>query len=212
MAFVRLYNAKKITDGVMLNKYGDSLFRPWLSVQNCCLGFAGIYVAVLLCRVYDLNSGEVASWVQAVGAIVSIWAAWFIAHAESARAARESKRQELSRCAGVIGNLQYVKGVVVELGESAAVALNSVQLKAALVELTDKLDRIDVMGLPSQVFVDAVCDVRRELGKVILLFRDPLTSIGAGINFRLSHGRKIITLVDDHLSKCLSEKIRIGLE
>ncbi|MBC3410606.1 hypothetical protein HU720_04755 [Pseudomonas sp. SWRI51] len=63
----------------MLNDYGKSLFKPWLSVQNFVWVLASIFVVSLMIRVYDLNSSEIASWVQAVGSIAAIGGATYIA-------------------------------------------------------------------------------------------------------------------------------------
>lgn len=57
----------------MLNEYGNSLFRPWVSVQNIVLFLALAYIVLLGIRLYDLGPSDIASWVQAVGSIVSIW-------------------------------------------------------------------------------------------------------------------------------------------
>jgi hypothetical protein len=62
----------------MLNDCGKALLRPWLSVQNVVLALSFIYLGFLLVRTYSLNSGEVASWVQAIGSIAAIVAAAFI--------------------------------------------------------------------------------------------------------------------------------------
>ncbi|WP_136477305.1 hypothetical protein [Pseudomonas sp. DG56-2] len=59
----------------MLNDYGKSLFKPWLSVQNVVLGFFLIFVVGLVIRQYALTSSEIASWVQAVGSVGAIWGA-----------------------------------------------------------------------------------------------------------------------------------------
>ena len=56
----------------MLNDYGKSLFKPWCSVPNAVWCFALIYLAWLMITVYDLNSSDVASWVQAFGSVAAI--------------------------------------------------------------------------------------------------------------------------------------------
>ncbi|MCE0880728.1 hypothetical protein [Pseudomonas putida] len=62
----------------MLNDFGKSLFKPWVSVANVSLALALIYLVFLAIRTYDLNKVEVASWVQAVGSIASIWGAFLL--------------------------------------------------------------------------------------------------------------------------------------
>lgn len=58
----------------MLNDYGRSLFTPVVSVQNILLAGGAIFLFV----VFKLSSGEVASWVQAVGSIAAIAGAFAI--------------------------------------------------------------------------------------------------------------------------------------
>lgn len=62
----------------MLNDYGKSLLKPWFSVQNVVLVLSLVFLALVLIRSNNLNSGEVASWVQAIGSIAAIVAAAFI--------------------------------------------------------------------------------------------------------------------------------------
>jgi hypothetical protein len=56
----------------MLNECGKELFKPWFSVQNVVLGLSLAFVAILAIRTFGLNSGEVASWVQAFGSVAAI--------------------------------------------------------------------------------------------------------------------------------------------
>lgn len=89
----------------MLNDYGKSLFKPWLSVQNIVLVLAGIFVAGLAIRSYSLNSSEIASWVQAFGSIAAIWGAFAISNGQVRKAEQERKleaEQRLSACYAVI--------------------------------------------------------------------------------------------------------------
>ncbi|MCE0912612.1 MULTISPECIES: hypothetical protein [Pseudomonas] len=89
----------------MLNDYGKSLFKPWLSVQNVVLVLAGIFVACLAIRTYSLNSSEVASWVQAFGSIAAIWGAFAISNGQVRKAEEERKeegKQRLAACYAVI--------------------------------------------------------------------------------------------------------------
>ncbi|MBC3504855.1 hypothetical protein HU761_26095 [Pseudomonas sp. SWRI59] len=66
----------------MLNDYGKSLLKPWLSVQNFVWAFALIFMVSLLIRVNDLTSSEIASWVQAVGSILAIIGALAVSRAQ----------------------------------------------------------------------------------------------------------------------------------
>lgn len=89
----------------MLNDYGKSLFKPWLSVQNVVLVLAGMFVACLAIRTYSLNSSEVASWVQAFGSIAAIWGAFAISNGQVKRAQQEKKdeaKQRVAACYAVV--------------------------------------------------------------------------------------------------------------
>lgn len=79
----------------MLNEYGNSLFRPWVSVQNIVLFMALAYMVFLGIRLYDLGPSDIASWVQAVGSIVSIWGAFAISRDQSKKA--EIKEDKLKK-------------------------------------------------------------------------------------------------------------------
>lgn len=79
----------------MLNEYGNSLFRPWVSVQNIVLFLALAYIVLLGIRLYDLGPSDIASWVQAVGSIVSIWGAFAISRDQFKKA--EIKENKLNK-------------------------------------------------------------------------------------------------------------------
>lgn len=69
-----------------------NVFKPWLSVQNGVLAVAVVYVFVLLVRLNDLSSSDVASWVQAIGAIASIWGAFAISNSQLKKAEDRDRR------------------------------------------------------------------------------------------------------------------------
>ncbi|WP_218273966.1 hypothetical protein, partial [Pseudomonas sp. GW456-11-11-14-LB2] len=70
-------------------------FRPILSVQNIVLFIAGCFVVAL----FDLNKGELASWVQAIGSIAAIvFAAYLpIWHGQVALKRRQNSLAEIMR-------------------------------------------------------------------------------------------------------------------
>ena len=193
----------------MLNDYGKSLFRPWLSVPNVSLVLALLFVGWLIIRTYKLSSGEVAGWVQAIGAIVSIWAAWSIAGSQGRRASLEARRLELARCAGIIGILKHIESVVDSSSGKDNEVINVIAIKESLSTLVKTLDRIDLMSLPSATFVDAVCEVREKVEAVISELRDPLRAIRFGLHFRFTHSRRIFQAIEKHVALCESEVQRI---
>ncbi|WP_288649697.1 hypothetical protein [Pseudomonas sp. UBA5568] len=87
----------------MLNDYGKSLFRPWLSAQNVCLSLALVFICGLFIRIYDLKSSDIASWVQAIGSILAIVGAFAVggnqARAQQELVAEQEHRQERARAA-----------------------------------------------------------------------------------------------------------------
>ncbi|MCW2272430.1 hypothetical protein [Pseudomonas sp. JUb96] len=189
----------------MLNDYGKSLFKPWLSVQNVVLVLAILYVGLLLARIFNLDSGQVASWVQAIGAIVSIWAAWSIAGAQGRRSALEARRLEVARCSGVIGILRHVDSVVDSLAGTNNEPVNVLVAKERFTALVQTLDKIDLLSLPSSVFVNAVCEVRQSLESALSELRDPLRTVQFGLHFRFRIARPISSSVLGHIALCVAE-------
>lgn len=79
----------------MLNDYGKSLFKPWVSVQNVVLSFAVLFVVGLVINKVNLSSSEWASWVQAIGSIAAICAAAYFPIAHEARREKRERREVL---------------------------------------------------------------------------------------------------------------------
>ncbi|QBR32854.1 MULTISPECIES: hypothetical protein [Pseudomonas] len=69
----------------------DGWFKPWNSVQNAVLLLAFCFVIAL----FDLNKSELASWVQAIGSIASIWAAFLIGN-KQIRKQNQIREQEVA--------------------------------------------------------------------------------------------------------------------
>lgn len=79
----------------MLNDYGKSLFRPWLSVQNVVLALAIVFVISLL----KMTSTELASWAQAIGSVVAIWGAFKIGNRQIEHQQAQSEKQRKDKAA-----------------------------------------------------------------------------------------------------------------
>lgn len=103
----------------MLNDYGKSIFKPWMSVQNLVLIFALLFMFFLAVTQYGLNKTELASWVQAVGSIGAIWGVFSIGR-------RQLKSQEFSR----LDELEARSGAYLAVVESAC--KNSAKLSELL--------------------------------------------------------------------------------
>lgn len=79
----------------MLNDYGKSLFKPFVSVQNVVLGFAVLFSATLAITKVNMTSSEWASWVQAIGSIAAICAAAYFPIAHEVRREKRARRELL---------------------------------------------------------------------------------------------------------------------
>lgn len=79
----------------MLNDYGKSLFKPFVSVQNIVLGLTLLFFASLAITKSNMNSSEWASWVQAVGSIAAICAAAYFPIAHEVRREKRERREVL---------------------------------------------------------------------------------------------------------------------
>lgn len=136
---------------------GNGWFKPWISVQNAVLLIALCYVIAL----FDLSKSELAGWVQAIGAIVSIWAAWSIANEQGKRAEAVARRQDAAKCAAVFGVLNYAIAVIGcgEIVDNEKIYIEQVRLDVRRV--LEMLGRIDLLSLPDPVVISAVCTARR---------------------------------------------------
>lgn len=189
----------------MLNDYGKSIFRPWLSVQNVTLGMALIFLFGLAIRVYDLSSGEVAGWVQAIGALISIWAAWSIARSQARSAEQVAKRAEVARCLAVIGVVRHVRSVIKShhsMGNSPEKISN---FRGDVARLISTIDKIDLLSLSSPAYVEAVCEIRQMLEDLATDFNDYRMAMTYGIHFKLSKGKLADELLLKHLNACTKE-------
>lgn len=136
---------------------GNGWLKPWVSAQNAVLLIVLCYVIAL----FDLSKSELAGWVQAIGAIVSIWAAWSIANEQGKRAEAVACRQDAAKCAAVVGILNYAITAVGcgEMLDNEKIYIEQVRLDIRRV--LEMLGRIDLLSLPDPVVINAVCTTRR---------------------------------------------------
>lgn len=78
----------------MLNDYGKELFKPWCSVQNVALALSVLFLMALAIARFNLNSSEMASWVQAIGSIAAIWGAFTVSNNQVKRQIEQKKEDE----------------------------------------------------------------------------------------------------------------------
>lgn len=186
----------------MLNDYGKSLFEPLLSVPNIVLCLSAVFVLALTLMKVELTTSEWASWVQAVGAIVSIWAAWVIASRQSRRAEKAAMRQDSAKCAAIVGVLNYALNVVEQESLTENGSVNPLHVRADIEKVLSVLDRIDLLALPDPVVVNAVCTVRRSielLDKKLIEHRG--TTVFA-LHYRLGVARACISTTQHQILLC----------
>jgi hypothetical protein len=152
-----------------------SLLQSWCSAQSVCLFLFVVYLLVLAVRTFQLGSSDIASWVQAFGAIVSIWAAWWIASQQSRRAEAENRRSDLAKCAAIFGLLEHVLRVVQCKPEANKGTISGIAVCAGLESALSMLDRIDVLVVPDPVIVNAVFSARRAVEKLDIKIKDYLS-------------------------------------
>lgn len=140
----------------VLNECGEKLLKPWLSVQNVLLVFSAVYIVALIVRFNDLKSSDLAAWVQAVGAVVSIWAAWSIARQQSLRGEADAARSDLAKCAAVAGVIRNAVRTVDFEPTPGQGTIRVAELLAGLDKSIAALDRIDVVVLPDPALVAAI--------------------------------------------------------
>ena len=138
-------------------------FQEWCSVQSVCLFMVAIFIISLLIKKFELSSVELAVWVQAVGAITSIWAAWWIASQQGERAKIERRRGDLAKCAAVLGLLEHVVRVVKHESSDDPKSISCSELRGSLEKTLSMLDGVDILSLPDQVVVRAVLSVRHAI-------------------------------------------------
>lgn len=150
----------------ILNECGEKLLKPWLSIPNVLLGLSFLYIVVLIARVNDLKSSDLAAWVQAVGAVVSIWAAWSIARQQSKRAQADAARVDHTKCIAVAGVLRHALRAV-DLGPAPGQGTVRVsELLDGIDKSISSLDRIDVLSLPNAELVTAVFEAAYSLQRL----------------------------------------------
>ncbi|MCU1773255.1 hypothetical protein [Pseudomonas sp. 13B_3.2_Bac1] len=153
-----------------------SLFQAWCSAQSVCLFLFIVYILVLAVKTLQLGSSEVASWVQAIGAIVSIWAAWWISRQQSVRAVAESKRGDLAKSLAVAGMLEHILRLVQHEPRKNQGTISGREVCAAYANALSMLDRVDLLLLPHPALVQAVFLTRHAVEKLdlnIKLYLEP---------------------------------------
>ena len=97
--------------GMQWNKFLEpTLWAMW----GLVVGGAGLWVVVGSIGYFSKTGWlpkEASGWVQAIGALLSILAAWFIATAQSRRAVRDARLRDDARCVALSEMIKYAKSV-----------------------------------------------------------------------------------------------------
>lgn len=127
--------------------------------------FSLIYVLFGWPKYLTVNSNTPA-WVQAFGAMVSIWAAWVIARQQSKRAEVNARRADLAKCAAVVGVIGHsLRAVDLQPGPREG-AINVAELIDRIDKSISSLERIDVLMLPDPDLVAAIFETMYSLQRL----------------------------------------------
>ncbi|MBH3464456.1 hypothetical protein I5Q49_06300 [Pseudomonas carnis] len=164
-----------------------------------------VYLVSLAIRVFELDSSDVASWVQAFGAIISIWAAWWIASQQSKRAEAENKTKDLAKFYAVIGILEHILSTIKLEPRTGPGTISGEDVRAEVGKVLSMLDRVDVLTLPNPVLVESVFQTRRALEGLDLKARDYLRNYRTSImllHYDISMSLPCITSIEEQIKLC----------
>ncbi|KWV77725.1 hypothetical protein PFLL34_04244 [Pseudomonas fluorescens] len=143
-----------------------------------------------------------ASWFQAVGAVVSIGAAWSIARSQSKKIENADRQRDKAKCAAVIGVLTHAQSMVESyMGMSNDQAKNSMFLNETS-RILSMLNGVDLFSLPSPVLVNALCIARQKFELVEYELKNPLNRGMLYVVFPQAFGRSIIKALQDEIARC----------
>ncbi|WP_370683044.1 hypothetical protein AB9V60_13620 [Pseudomonas syringae pv. atrofaciens] len=171
-----------------------------LVVFLACAAFLIVALILTMAFGFGLSKSEAASWVQAIGAIVSIWVAWWISHFEGRRAARLERQRILAKCEAIIGLLRSLK-TVVKPDEVVNDGTQVKVLRLGLERASKVMDSIDILSLPDMVFVDSVFSARKEVETLMAKLSGAPYSMsvtGSGV----PGGQNILKRLDAQIDAC----------
>lgn len=148
------------------------------------------------------NHQGVASWFQAVGAVVSIGAAWSIARSQSKKVESAERQRDRARCAAVIGVLTHAQNMIESyMGMSNDDTKNSLLLTETS-RILSVLNGVDLFSLPNPVLVNALCIARQKFELMEHELRSPLNKGGLYVVFPRAFGRPIVKALQDEIARC----------
>lgn len=146
----------------VLNDYGKSLFKPWMSVQNAVLAIALVFIVSLL----KLPSSELASWVQAIGSIAAILGAAYIAGEQRRQKIEDEEKEKDDYLVKAFGIAEVCVGLIERISRLAhSRGLHDPKefLPRAIASLADcqqMLASVDVLRFKSTENTSAFVDIR----------------------------------------------------
>lgn len=149
----------------------------------------------------NINPG-LASWVQALGAVASIWIAWWIAHRQSIKAERAEKRIDRAKCLAISRMISYVKGVYAAHGSMTNDPDKMRKLRTDLTRAKDLMDGIDLYSLPDASLIDCVCNVRQHIDDTLEKFSDTRISHHHAVLYRQATLAPAIRTLDAEIAEC----------
>ncbi|WP_448176601.1 hypothetical protein [Pseudomonas putida] len=186
----------------ILNECGEKLLKPWCSVQNWALGISTLYLITLAVRTYDLKSSDIAAWVQAIGALVSIWAVWSIARQESKRSELEARRADVAKCSAVVGVLRHAFRVVYHEPYGNEGTVQVTELATDIGRMVDALDRLDVLMLPDDRLITAVFESKHVLERLQTKVRNYESSVYITEYYRRGAASMCLKVITAQLKAC----------
>lgn len=149
----------------------------------------------------DLGS-TAAAWVQAVGAIASIWAAWSIARQQSKRVQADAKRADLAKCAAIAGLLRHALRVANHEPFGNEGTVRSEQLLHGIRDSISALDRVDVLLLPDPDLANAVFESKYALERLANRINAQDRNVLMLLHYKLGVSRSCISTLEAQIKSC----------
>lgn len=143
-----------------------------------------------------------ASWVQAVGSILSILAAGYIARSQSVSSAKIEKQNQLAKFEALIGMLHHAQETMRIHVHMSNYDDRIARFRADVSRLILAFQNVDLFTLPSPELVKTVCSVIQELSLIRERFSDIHAARQHGINYGNGAGADIEGVLSTEILKC----------
>lgn len=150
----------------------------------------------------ELKSGDLASWVQAIGVILSIWAAWWMARAQAKRAEEAEKRNDAAKCLALAEIINNALSVFQAYRNMASNGSGLEGFRRDLSRAKVFLDSVDLFKLPDPELIQCVCSARALVDKTVVDFKDPTAGGHQAIFFEKATALPAIELLSACIQSC----------